>query len=89
MRHHKEIAIKITTLGQLQGKNPRLHALKSWAHENLHKSLIGFALIGNGFFEATFIEEQGSTHALNNSFTFKGKKIIFSTWDPCFSSNKA
>jgi hypothetical protein len=52
--------------------------LKSWAYENIHKSLTSFALIGNGFFEATFIEEQGSTHAFNNSFTFERKKKSFS-----------
>jgi len=88
LRHHKEVAIKVIVFGQLQGKNLGLQTLKSWAYQNLHKSLTSFALIGNGFFEATFTKEQGSTYALNNSFTFEGKEIIFFTWDPCFSSSK-
>jgi hypothetical protein len=57
LKHHKQVVAKVIELGQLQGKNHRLQALKSWAYENLHNSLIGFAFIGNGFFEATFKDE--------------------------------
>jgi hypothetical protein len=57
LKHHKQVVAKVIKVGQLQGKNLRLQALKSWAYENLHKSLISFALIGSGFFEATFKDE--------------------------------
>jgi hypothetical protein len=57
LKHHKQVVSKVIELGQLQGKNPRLQALKSWAYENLHNFFIGFALIGDKFFEATFKDE--------------------------------
>jgi hypothetical protein len=63
--------MKVTFFGQVQGTNPGLKALQTWAFTNLHKSLQNFAQIGNGFFEATFSSKVGNKHALKNSFNYE------------------
>ncbi len=60
----------MTILGQIQGPNPSLKALRAWAFSTLHDFLKSFAQVGKGFFETRFSFELGCKH------TFEKKSIM-------------
>ncbi len=69
----------MTILGQIQGPNPNFKTLKAWAFSSGHESFQSFALVRNGFFEATFSFEVGCKHTFKNSFNYNGTHVVFST----------
>ena len=85
MRSHCERKTSISLIRRIHGKHPGLKALKAWARETLHPSLVLLSVNANNAFEVTFETAEGRIHALNlTDLVCESATIYFSSWRPHF-----
>lgn len=85
LQSFRDTASKLTVLGQLPDSSPGYQALKDWAFSSLHSSITACVLVGNGFFEVQFANEEGVKAALSRIHFFEGREVLFTPWNADFS----
>ena len=86
LQSFRDKASRLTILGQIPGPSPGYQKLKEWSFLTLHKSITACALVGNGYFEISFAQEEGVQHTLSHAFFYEGKEVPFVPWNADFSS---
>lgn len=96
----KTITLSHTTLQELQDRanrmsrkalighvprNPGPQILREWAQKSLHGSFQSLSMLGGGFFEIFFAEEEGRTHALARQHYINQTEVCFTPWRSNFN----
>jgi len=82
---HRDATRNITIIGQIVRRFLAFHELNAWTKEMLHNTLESIVLLGNGYFEATFLTEVGSLHALAGKYFMGASEVILARWSTLFS----
>nr|PNR51290.1 hypothetical protein PHYPA_010476 [Physcomitrium patens] len=66
-------------------RNPGPQILREWAQKSLHGSFQSLSMLGGGFFEIFFAEEEGRTHALARQHYINQTEVCFTPWRSNFN----
>lgn len=87
-RERNATAKRCSVFGQMPCPSPGFQILRDWCQSNLHKSMTGCALLGNGFFEVSFATDEGVNHALSAIHFMEGREVPLTPWNAAFSPQK-